>query len=370
VDRYGQKSPEVRVFTYFGKDNPIDGVILEVLIRKHKQIKNDLKVSVAVPTSSEEVAQALFEGALFRRKARGDDAGPTLFDDETMTQMAKATHEPWMEAAEREKKSRSRFAQHWIKKEEVAVELNAVREAIGSPQDVERFVRHTLKLSGLGMQDREGSLHVHVDAGTRRSLRQALGTEKSFSGRFQLPLSEHDLYLGRTSPKVEGLSSWVLDQALDTEARDDRSPAARCGFMFTAAVSERTTLLLARFRYHLKDGRDHSTLLCEEIVPMAFTGTADNPVWLDGATAEALMTTTPAQSMSDTAVQQQLQRLVPMLPAMRKALEPLANQRGTLQAEAHQRVRSAVKDKTKVTVEPVLPVDILGAYVYLAPLAH
>lgn len=370
VDRYGQKSPEVRVLTYFGTDNPIDGVIWQVLIRKHKQIKSDLKVTVALPTSSEDVAQALFEGALFRRKARGQDMGPTLFDDESMNEMIRATHEPWMAAAEREPKSRSRFAQHWIKKEEVAKELDAVRSSIGSAQDVQSFVRHTLQLAGLGMQDREGSLHVHVDAGTRRGLRQALGTEKPFSGRFQLPLGEHDLYLGRTSPKVEGLAGWVLDQALDTEARDDRSPAARCGFMFTSAVRERTTLLLARFRYHLKDGRDHSTLLSEEIVPMAFTGTADSPTWLDPSSAEALMSATPAQNMSDSAVQQQLQRLLTMLPAMRKALEPMATQRSALQADAHQRVRAAVKDKSKVTVEPVLPVDILGAYVYLMPIGQ
>ena len=66
VDRFGQRAPEVRVVTYFGTDNPIDGVILDVLIRKHKNIKSDLGVTVAVPGSSEQIAEALFEGALFR----------------------------------------------------------------------------------------------------------------------------------------------------------------------------------------------------------------------------------------------------------------------------------------------------------------
>ena len=31
VDRFGQKAPEVRVLTFYGRDNPIDGVILDVL---------------------------------------------------------------------------------------------------------------------------------------------------------------------------------------------------------------------------------------------------------------------------------------------------------------------------------------------------
>src|SRR4029077_16132625 len=70
VDRFGQEKREVRVVTYYGTDNPIDGVILDVLIRKHKSIKNDLGVTVAVPGSSEQIAEALFEGALFREKAK------------------------------------------------------------------------------------------------------------------------------------------------------------------------------------------------------------------------------------------------------------------------------------------------------------
>ena len=41
-----------------------------MLIRKHKSIKSDLGVTVAVPGSSEQIAEALFEGALFREKTK------------------------------------------------------------------------------------------------------------------------------------------------------------------------------------------------------------------------------------------------------------------------------------------------------------
>ncbi len=82
VDRFGQEKTEVRVVTYYGTDNPIDGVILDVLIRKHKAIKSDLGVAVAVPGSSEQVAQALFEGALFRERAGSGDRQLRLFGDD------------------------------------------------------------------------------------------------------------------------------------------------------------------------------------------------------------------------------------------------------------------------------------------------
>ena len=71
----------------------------------------------------------------------------------------------------------------------------------------------------------------------------------------------------------------------------------------TSPVTTRTTLLIARFRYHLRTGGVGSgpgsdpgsdpgsgsssdagpgcdTLLCEEIVPLACTGAAEAPRWL------------------------------------------------------------------------------------------
>lgn len=369
VDRYGQSSAEVRVITYFGKDNPIDGIILDILIRKHKAIKNDLKVTVAVPTSGDEIAQALFEGALFRKRASGREEAPTLFADDEMERMRRDTHQPWDEAAQREKKSRSRFVQHQLDKDAVAHELAAVRRAIGSFEDVGRFVRTALRAARMGVVEEGKTIDVHVDTATPRGLRQAIGTDEPFKGRFDFPLGDHELYLGRTSPIVEGLAGWVMDQALDAAARDDRAVAARCGVMFTKAVDQRTTLVLARFRYHLKEQDRDAAVLCEEILPLAFTGTASEPVWLEDDAAEALLTATPSQNIGQSALDQQLERLLPSLPSVRDALGKVAPARASAQLEIHKRVRAATKTSQRLTVQPVLPVDILGAYVLLAPIA-
>ena len=59
---------------------------------------------------------------------------------------------------------------------------------------------------------------------TPRALRQALGRDEPFTGRFELPLAEGEVYLGRTSPIDEGLAGWALDQALDPAARDPTRP--------------------------------------------------------------------------------------------------------------------------------------------------
>ena len=366
VDRFGQRSPEVRVLTYYGVDNPVDGVILDVLIRKHKAIKSDLGVTVAVPGSSEQVAEALFEAALFWHWNGARQL--TLDFGEEVAAGKKALHAAWEDAREGEKASRSRFAQHTLSPEAVAEELAGVRAALGGAQEVARFLRAVLPAARVPVQERGGALSVHLDLGTPRSLRQAVGRDEPFTGRLDLPLQPGEVYLGRTSPVVEGLAGWVLDQALDAGARDGRAVAARCGVLATGAVAARTTLLVARFRAHLRTRGSEPTLV-EEIVPLACRGPADAPGWLAPEEAEALLDAPPERNLLPSAIQQQLDLLLAALPKLRAALEGLARERAEAQRAAHERVREAARIKGATTVEPVLPVDILGAYVLLPRLS-
>ena len=168
VDRFGQqnKKHQVRVVTYYGKDNPIDGVILDVLIRKHKAIKNDLGVTVAVPGSSEQIAEALFEGALFREQSRSGSRQLALdFIDDLDDKKAKI-HQGWDSARDREKASRSRFAQHTLRPEAVAAELQAVRSAIGHSNDVARFVRGVFRAAAVPLQESDGAVTVELSPAT------------------------------------------------------------------------------------------------------------------------------------------------------------------------------------------------------------
>jgi superfamily II DNA or RNA helicase len=366
VDRFGQEKPEVRVVTYYGADNPIDGVILDVLIRKHKSIKSDLGVTVAVPGSSEQIAEALFEGALFREKtsARSQQLAFSFIED--LEAKKKTLHAEWENARDREKASRSRFAQHTLSPEAVATELQSVRAAIGRSEDVARFFHAVLQAASVPVQTTGKAVTVRLSSETSRALRQAIGRDEPFTGRFELPLEEGEVYLGRTSPVIEGLAGWTLDQALDPVAREARPAAARCGVISTSAVRARTTLLVARFRYHLQiASADGETMLCEEIVPLACTGPADTPQWLSPEEGERLLTARPERNLIATAIDQQLGLLLPALPKFQQALQLVANERAAAQLAAHERVREAARSKGRVTIQPVLPVDILGAYVLL-----
>ncbi len=366
VDRYGQERPEVRVVTYYGTDNPIDGVILDVLIRKHKNIKSDLGVTVAVPGSSEQIAEALFEAALFRGQTADDPKQMTLGFIDDLAPRRKKIHQEWENARDREKANLSRFAQHTLSPDAVSAELQAVRAAIGRSEEVARFLHKVLGTAKVPVETKDRDVTIHLSQEIPRALRQAIGRDESFTGRFELPLAENQLYLGRTSPVIEGLAGWTLDQALDPVARDARPVASRCGVIATTAVGIRTTLLVARFRYHLLNpGRDAEAILCEEIVPFACTGTADSPRWLDEGEAESLLVAGPARNLISTAVDQQLGLLLAALAKLRTALEAVAAERAHAQLASHERVRETTRAKQRLTVRPVLPVDVLGGYVLL-----
>ena len=63
VDRFGQRRTYVRAVTLYGEDNGIDGIVLDVLIRKHAAIARQTGVAVPVPDRSDGVDPGAGRGA-------------------------------------------------------------------------------------------------------------------------------------------------------------------------------------------------------------------------------------------------------------------------------------------------------------------
>ena len=78
-----------------------------------------------------------------------------------------------------------------------------------------------------------------------------------------------------------------------------------------------------------------------------------------------MLSARPDRNLIATAINQQTGLLQELLPAFRQSLEIVAKERADIQLAAHERVRAALKTKTRMAIKPVLPADILGAYVVL-----
>jgi superfamily II DNA/RNA helicase len=105
VDRFGQRAPVVRAVTLYGTDNGFDGIVLDVLLRKHEQIRKALGISVPVPDRSDDVVQAILEGLLLR-----DAPGEQLAFEGIGLEKRTDLHREWDSAAAQERQSRTKYA--------------------------------------------------------------------------------------------------------------------------------------------------------------------------------------------------------------------------------------------------------------------
>ncbi len=213
VDRFGQTRDIVRAQTIYGSDNGIDGIVLDVLIRKHEKIRRDLGISVPVPAQSDEVLSALLEGAVMRGNGYEqlafdfglDDGGLKDFDAE------------WESSAEKEKQSQTMFAQRTIHPDEVKEAMDAARRSLGEPGDVSGFVADALTELGAlltatptGFTTDLSQVPVQVTEALAAADGRPVTTYYN-----DLPAPRHAAVLQRTDPTVTALANYVLNSALD-----------------------------------------------------------------------------------------------------------------------------------------------------------
>ncbi len=362
VDRYGQPCPKVRTLTYYGLDNQIDGLVLDVLIRKHRTIRTSLGISVPVPGNTRELIQAVMQGLLLR--ADTDPRQLSLFAADSFINI----HTEWDDIAERERRSRTLFAQHGVKVEAVMQEWQAMRDAIGTGVDVERFLSDAIRLEGGSVARRDDHLEYHLPE--NQALREACGRDdqgrprEEFAARFELPVSDGVLYLNRTHPLVEGLASHVIDTTLDPLAP---GRGGRCGVIRTRAVSIRTTLLLIRFRYHIITYRHDGEwpLLAEDCQVIGFEGAPARARWLDRDHVEELLAAEPHANIAPQQATQFLGHVVDDFGTLQKHLRAVADRRGEELLGAHRRVRQAARaGVVRYRINAHEP-DVLGIYILL-----
>ncbi|MBT2398334.1 DEAD/DEAH box helicase [Streptomyces sp. ISL-100] len=378
VDRYGQKRDQVRVITMFGEDNGIDGKVLEVLFAKHRQIKKDLGISVSVPDETASgVTDAVVEWLLLHGRQGSQDS---LFDlDGNQESFARIERE-WNSAAEREKTSRSKYAQRAIHPEEVAREVAAVRAALGGADEVRGFALEALRdLDALVRDPRDGTGDFTAQVGgTPAGLRDALAAvlggrlveeDREIPFRGSPATARGEAALVRTDPAIGAVASYVLDSALDANALGPR-PARRCGVVTTDAVTTRTTLLLVRYRFHLTlpSRTGERQLVAEDARLLAYEGLPSRARWLDDDAAAALLAARATANTHEQRARNQITRDLDGLPDLAAHLTKYGARLATELDASHRRVRKANEEIVRgLKVVPQEPADVLGVYVYVPP---
>jgi superfamily II DNA or RNA helicase len=353
IDRYGQAAPVVKTCLLYGSDNKIDLAVLDVLIRKAVSIRKTLGITVPLPIDSSTIQTAIFK-SLFEQPSSVQQLTLDLF--QAGSPVAEV-HSRWDKAVDREKQSRTKFAQQSIKPGEIDTELQAANRILGSSEDVERFVRTACGRLGNSLKREK---KYWVMATPPQCLKSIVG-DKPLQMTFQSSPIDGVEYIGRNHPIVERLASFLLEETLT----DNPNPtAARCGYVITDRVKVRTNLLLLRLRHLIGDldagGTSMPPLMAEECIVAGFTGSPSNPQWLSQEAAlELLQSAEATANANDGIKQREVRDLLDRYGELSPDLEVLARERAEELGDTYARIRSITKGK-RSAVHPQMPMDLLG----------
>lgn len=374
VDRYGQKRSVVRATLIYGENNPVDGAVLQVILRKAESIRKELGVSVPLPDDGHTLTHALMQAVLLRHG--GARPQRELFDPGLLNE-ARALDVRWTNLAEKAKRNRTRFAQRRIKPEEVLPEWRRMQAALGAQDDVQRFVERAMARLNAGLEPQGHAWRAPLGA-LPLALRERLeaeGLEGTVRVDFSQPPARGARFVHRSHPLVAALADELLERALAGDAEGDTDGLAllgRAGAWRTAAVQKQTTVLLLRLRHQITatvaaaaghSGRS-ATLLVEEALPVALVGRR-SPTVVAGDEAAAWLAAPAAGELAVHARHRVLDEVLGELDGRRAELDALAASRAESLLADHTRVRQASAARGRYNVQALTPVDVMAAYVLL-----
>lgn len=365
VDRFGQKKSLVRATLMYGANNPVDGAVLEVILRKAEKIRKELGVPVPVPTEGASLTEVLLKSVLLKRR------GSALAVE--MKQLG-LFETDWAASVEKVKRNTTVFAQRRLKPDDVLPEWNKTLAAVGGREDVHRFTERALARLGSGLEPQRRGFTAPLGP-LPEDVRERLESE-GLGGTilvdFAYPPAPRCRPVQRSHPLVAVLAETLLERTLAADIDDSvRDPGVlgRVGCWVSSSLVERTTVLLLRLRHQLvtqRAGRT-STVLVEEATAIAWRGSAATPI--EGQDALALLapppTSDPPVHVRERAAAQALEQLT----GRRAELDAFAERRALALLADHRRVREASADRGSYTVKALLPADVIGVFVLLPPVS-
>jgi hypothetical protein len=329
-------------------------------LRKAEEIRRVTGVTVPLPDERGPVTDALMASMMLRHNKPGQ-----LMLDLNISDSTRAMDACWRDTMENEKKSRARFAQNAMKPQEVAPEWEKARAFLGSPEDAKLFVERAMARFGVPLEPKKNLLlaHAHgLDAGLRERLEQ-----RDLKGTIRLALTEPAptgcALLTRTHPLTATLAESLVEASLDPEALTGLG-IGRVGAWETAAVPRLTRVTLLRIRYKLTiHARRERLLLAEEAALVAFHG---NEIVAIDSEAREMLHAEATSNLAEAAQERFIAKAKEVLPSLLAGpLAAFVRKRADELVQDHARLRIAAGSASRVSVEPVLPPDVIGLFVLM-----
>lgn len=290
VDRFGQKADVVFIRTLV-MDETLDATILEVLVKKAQRIRKDYGFSPPYFGDEVNILDLIQEHGL---GARLSPKQLSLFSESPTLSFVKdeahSLEDPFEDETLERIKGDSFYGQTDISLAEVERRRREVAQTIGSPQEVEAFIRSGLDRMRCTVRDNEdGTLRIvlnHPDLhlpGWEREIPQA-----TFDPRLGLDHPEIEV-LDLGHPLVRRLIDLIKRETFQAAGEDDQTRYGRTAVVVSPDVEEMTAVyaLLVRF----VTGTQPPQIL-EDLVTLALPVYGEEP--FEPEQAQALLTATPS----------------------------------------------------------------------------
>ncbi len=348
----------------YGEDNPVDGAVLNVIIEGARRIERELGVVVSLPEDERAVSRALMQATLLR--GRGAARDQMTFDffagaDEAMTLQ-------WRDAAERERRTKTIFAQSVLKPQDVVAEWERANEILGTRDEVRRFARSALNAFGATLPPdvRKATIPLAPLPAPVRERLEILGLKDEAVLHFEgvhAPTRSH--------PLVATLAEHIVESTLE-EGAGTRLP--RASVWRTGEVSEIQTVALVRmrFRIFLTTRAGETMRVAEQVGAFRLMG-RDGGALVE-QDALAILGSPVAQDVPAPVAERMVAEALVRLDSAGDRIDRYAADLARRLEEDHRRVarsgagRAAQIDIGRARVEAILSLDVVGLFVVLPAL--
>lgn len=379
IDRFGQTADAVLISTLHAKNNPVDDIVLNVLYKKQEEIRKKLGVYLPIADNDaslmETIMQRIFDAKV---PTKTDYMQLSLFDDdpEWKRQQDEELEIQLKKMEENEKISHTYFAHNnkQMDPTRLTASLEEAKSVIGGVEDTRDFVIEQLMHVGVSVHTDEAPLCysfqlLELPANLRHYFADKATSKGIVHISFASPTPKHYMYIGRNHTFVEDLSRAVVNDSVN----GGELGACRALVMATAEVSKRTTILLMRVRSVIRDKKvENRELVGEEMIFVGYRGKIDNHDFLTQDEAKHLFLNSMASGDMDMTTQKTLLsnsiRWINSETELRQHTDNIALERASHLVDAFAKYRTYLKASEYQVVEPVLPMDVIAAYLFVPPI--
>ena len=330
----------------------MDKFILDVLIKKVRDIQKSIGVTINIGESSKSIMAEAARRILYGEKQQVKQL--ELFDSVSND----------LEQARRKGENlRSIFAHESFDPETIKKDLEEVDEAIGDMHTVAGFVSNAVSYLG-GKCASDGVGYILQPQNLPLHIKSFFGGQTSVKISFNSPTPKGYLYVGRNHRFVEQLCQFLLSIAFEPHPEFGR--LARVSEVQTDMVQIKTTLIMFRVRNVIKEVASTRESVAEEMYLWGYRNVNGSTETLNYTEAKNLLNNarvlsnlSPERQEADIALE--LARFEQIKPQFKQ----LAEDRAENLVAAHSRFKQLIGGRRFEKATPVLPPDIMGVYILL-----